>query len=1171
MGQGERVKLAMRFAAMFSPSGNGRTDVVAGAATPFALGDANGSGATSHRRALFAVFALLAVTCLHLAVFASRSEAAVEASRSYVPGSFLGSLGTEPGQFSEQPGQIAAEPGSGNLLVADPGNGRVQVFATDSTGAPSFLTTLGAGTLVTPAGIAVDPGTGAIYVSDSGAGKVFRFTSDGAATPTYAVDATFTSPTEVGSFDSAIAIDPTSHDLLIADTGSQEVRRFDVGDGHMIKAFNGSTSSGGQFTALRSVAVAPSGRIYVVDEPYPSAIHFEFGGRVEQFDATGNPLGQLQGVDQEGAVGADPTSGAIVVGWHNNFDARPPRIAQFEGLDFPVSSVDIPAEGASASLTFSGPLRLYVLMEMVGGFLGAPGIQQFRAAEIPAAELGPTGPIGDTTAHVTGSVAPGTLSGNGTARFEYSFDGSNWKQSAEQGGIAGPGETGVSADLTDLRPNSSYSLRLRIVNDDFSTVSPVGSFTTPKVAPIVEIESLSDVTAGSAVLYGTVNPAGQQTTYHFEYGATSSYGNRAPAGAEDVAGGGYVTRAVSHGISGLEPGTTYHYRLVATNASGTNATADATFTTRPASALARGYEQVTPVDKGGAVVSTYGYYQARADGNAVIYQTKNSMDRPDVAGAPIESRHAARRTATGWDLRALDLPMDPGLPGSLTAISTIAVSADISYALVASNQALTPGAIEGAGSLYRRNIETGSLELVATGFDPLILLGLSGTKEFYYGGSADFSRIYLLADLPLTADATPGYAGIYEWTAAQGLRLASPAGSATLTGDSRLEWPVQNLVAADGSAYFDSHFGATEGIFRSTDGPPEHIPTPGTAATRVLDVSPDGRIIAFSSGNEVYRYDTATGTPELIFNTPSANGLGFMGMSADGSTFVDSGPTASVLTVWHNGAASTVGTTNGGNGFYMRGLFISQNGRYVAFTASGLVDQPYDNSGCPFATADDFAAANRCIEVYLYDAEEKELTCVSCPADGSPSIGHAHLSTIEFELSAKGGTRLNNGAVVFDTPAKLVGADRNGTRDVYIYRDGEAHLVSPGNAPFNAYIGDASADFSDVFFITRQPLVGQDDDNQYDVYDARLGGGIAAQSPDDTQVSPCIGADCRAPVPAAGIPPTAASETVATPPRKKAKHRKGKAHQRKHKKHRKSKAKRRAAADARPSNPNLGK
>jgi hypothetical protein len=285
-----------------------------------------------------------------------------------------------------------------------------------------------------------------------------------------------------------------------------------------------------------------------------------------------------------------------------------------------------------------------------------------------------------------------------------------------------------------------------------------------------------------------------------------------------------------------------------------------------------------------------------------------------------------------------------------------------------------------------------------------------------------------------------------------------------------------------------------------------------------------------------------------------------MGMSNDGSTIIQSGPTGADPEVWREGVTAKIGSTLAGDheGVSHRGMMISPNGRYVVFSSAALAGQDYDNTGCAFASVDDAAMTDRCIEVYIYDVDERKLECASCPPDGARSTGHAHLAPLTVELSRYGGRRVNDaGQALFDTPTGLVPEDTNGTRDVYVFQNGEASLISPGTSPNSSYVADASASFDDIFFITDQPLVGQDSDNQYDVYDARVGGGIASQSghPPDPG---CSAADCRAAMPSSPRPPSAGSEAVSgtssSPPRRQKKHRhkKQKARAPGHKRHRKT-------------------
>jgi hypothetical protein len=84
------------------------------------------------------------------------------------------------------------------------------------------------------------------------------------------------------------------------------------------------------------------------------------------------------------------------------------------------------------------------------------------------------------------------------------------------------------------------------------------------------------VTYQSAVLFGTINPRGASTEVYFQYGTTNKYGLQStpveePAGAKGI--------AISIAVSGLAAGTIYHYRIVASNATGTALGADKTVLT----------------------------------------------------------------------------------------------------------------------------------------------------------------------------------------------------------------------------------------------------------------------------------------------------------------------------------------------------------------------------------------------------------------------------------------------------------------------------------------------------------------------------------------------------------------------------------------------------------------
>ncbi|HET9593306.1 MAG TPA: hypothetical protein VFP17_10355, partial [Solirubrobacterales bacterium] len=121
----------------------------------------------------------------------------------------------------------------------------------------------------------------------------------------------------------------------------------------------------------------------------------------------------------------------------------------------------------------------------------------------------------------------------------------------------------------------------------------------------------------------------------------------------------------------------------------------------------------------------------------------------------------------------------------------------------------------------------------------------------------------------------------------------------------------------------------------------------------------------------------------------------------------------------------------------------------------------------------------------------------------------------------------DSGTVYFDTAGRLVAADVNGLQDVYSYHDGQATLISPGNAPYTAYIADVSPDGRNVFFTTGQKLVGRDNDEEIDVYDARVDGGLPAQSPPPPQE--CLRDDCKATPNAGPELPFGGSEALSGP------------------------------------------
>jgi hypothetical protein len=115
--------------------------------------------------------------------------------------------------------------------------------------------------------------------------------------------------------------------------------------------------------------------------------------------------------------------------------------------------------------------------------------------------------------------------------------------------------------------------------------------------PTVSTLAPTGVTIQAATLRGRVNPRSLPTTYFFQYGTTVAYGAQT---ATASAGSGAAAVTVTAAAGGLAPATTFHFRVVATNASGTVVTPDRTFRT-PDQALAVSLAATpNPVPVGGA-------------------------------------------------------------------------------------------------------------------------------------------------------------------------------------------------------------------------------------------------------------------------------------------------------------------------------------------------------------------------------------------------------------------------------------------------------------------------------------------------------------------------------------------------------------------------------------------
>lgn len=587
----------------------------------------------------------------------------------------------------------------------------------------------------------------------------------------------------------------------------------------------------------------------------------------------------------------------------------------------------------------------------------------------------------------------------------------------------------------------------------------------------------------------------------------------------------------------------------------------------------RAYEQVSPVDKGLTdALGQPGAVQVAPSGGAVTFYSL--VPFPGVPGSPGPVTYLSARGGNAWSTQGLAPPSQPNFRTEVL----VALTEDLAKTIVVAKEPpLAPGGTPGQENYYVRDNATGEYELLAPG--PGALSFADATP----GGARILFEDAGQEVIPGIRDEA-GAPYLYEWDRGQ-VRLIA---AAAVAGATRTASYTQNTISEDGSRVIFTDLATGRIYVREPEAEKTIAVSAGSAVWRAA--TPDGRYIFYTEGpegeEELYRLDLDSATPEPQPLTGAGGKvLGTLGVSDDGSYayFAAEGvlttsenanketaePGAANLYEWHgrglaptfivrlakadqpalpdesdwrDARASEAGGPSAGN----KSSRVNSAGTTVLFTSTHRLTR-YDNTGHD--------------ELYLFDATADNLTCVSCNPPGVPTTSDAYLSSqpVVEEGPASAGSRLfltrnlseDGSRVFFQTAEALVPQDTNGVSDVYEWeREGAGscpgggggcvYLISTGHSASPSSFGDASADGGDVFFFTRQSLVGQDQDSNSDVYDAREGGGIAAQNP--AAPASCSAEACRGALvspPRFGAPSSAALSGVgnltppaATPPAK---------------------------------------
>jgi phosphodiesterase/alkaline phosphatase D-like protein/phage gpG-like protein len=145
---------------------------------------------------------------------------------------------------------------------------------------------------------------------------------------------------------------------------------------------------------------------------------------------------------------------------------------------------------------------------------------------------------------------------------------------------SGSGPVAVSAAAVGLSADTTYHFRVVATNSGGTSKGADQTFKTLPNSPTVVTKAASSISQTTATLNATVNPnGGEVTSCEFDYGSSETYGESVPCSS--LPGSGSSSVAVSASLKSLSAHTTYHFRIVATNAGGTSTGADQTFETLP--------------------------------------------------------------------------------------------------------------------------------------------------------------------------------------------------------------------------------------------------------------------------------------------------------------------------------------------------------------------------------------------------------------------------------------------------------------------------------------------------------------------------------------------------------------------------------------------------------------